>query len=412
MYMTVRSMPRNVVFVAPFPTETTLRFVRAAARLEDVRLLGVVQTPPAGSEARVYDDIVRVTDPLATSDIIEATELLRRRHGEPYRIVGIVEALMVQLAQAREHFRVPGTSPRVAELFRDKAMMKTALAEAGLPVARHQLVKSAADAIEFAGRVGFPMVLKPPAGMGAKATFRVSTIEALHRAVAGMGASESRPILAEEFLRGQEFSYETVTCAGVPRVDSISRYLPSCLEVLENDWIQWCVVLPRDIDGAEFKGARDMGKRAVQVLGLDDGMTHMEWFQRLDGSLAIGEIAQRPPGANITRMTGLAYDVDPYRAWARAVIDGDFDGPWERKYAVGCAFLRGMGRGRVAQLTGLHEAHEAAGKWIVEANLPTIGAPKSDGYEGDGYVIVRDPSTEVVEKLLAKIIQTIRVQYA
>ena len=35
-------MPRNVVFVAPFPTDITMRFVRAAARLPDVRLLGVV----------------------------------------------------------------------------------------------------------------------------------------------------------------------------------------------------------------------------------------------------------------------------------------------------------------------------------------------------------------------------------
>jgi len=405
-------MPRNVVFVAPFPTETTLRFVRAAARLEDVRLLGIVQTPPSGQDARYFDDIVRVTDPLSTSDIIDATEIFRRRHGAPHRIIGIVEALMVQLAQARTHFQVPGTSPRVAELFRDKAMMKDALRDGGLPVARHQLVRSQADAKKFAELVGFPMVLKPPAGMGAKATFRVSSPEALARAVEGMGASEQRPLLAEEFLRGREFSFETVTCGGKPQVDSIAHYLPTCLEVLENEWIQWCCMLPRDIGGEEYKEARAMGQRAVKTLGLDDGMTHMEWFQRADGSLVIGEIAQRPPGANITRMTGLAHDIDPYRAWARAVVDGQFDGPWERKFAVGCAFLRGMGRGRVAGVTGVHETHEAVGKWIVEANLPNLGAPKSDGYEGDGYVIVRDPSTAVVQKLLATIIDTIKVHYA
>jgi len=71
-----------------------------------------------------------------------------------------------------------------------------------------------------------------------------------------------------------------------------------------------------------------------------------------------------------------------------------------------------MGRGRVAGVTGVHETHEAVGKWIVEANLPNLGAPKSDGYEGDGYVIVRDPSTAVVQKLLATIIDTIKVHYA
>ena len=39
--------------------------------------------------------------------------------------------------------------------------------------------------------------------------------------------------------------------------------------------------------------------RAVKALGLETGFTHMEWFRRDDGSLAIGEIAARPPGAHI-----------------------------------------------------------------------------------------------------------------
>src|SRR5439155_6686143 len=145
-----RAMPRNVVFVAPFPTDITMRFVRAAARLPDVRLLGVVHTPPSGEDAGVYHDLVRVTDPLATQDIIDATEILRRKHGEPVRIIGILEAMMVQLAQARAHFGVPGTSPSVAELFRDKAKMKAALRAAGLPVARNRLLRGAADARAFA----------------------------------------------------------------------------------------------------------------------------------------------------------------------------------------------------------------------------------------------------------------------
>ncbi|HWE24628.1 MAG TPA: ATP-grasp domain-containing protein, partial [Myxococcales bacterium] len=324
-------MPRNVIFAAPFPTDITMRFVRAAARLPDVRLLGIVHTPPQGEDAGVYRDLVRVTDPLSTQDLIEATDILRRRHGHPDRIIGILEAMMVQLAQTRAHFSVPGTQPRVAELFRDKARMKSALREAGLPVARSRLIRGPDDARSFAEEVGFPLVLKPPAGMGAKSTWRVNSLEALLQGSAGMGASESRPVLAEEFLRGREFSFETVTLGGVPRVESISHYLPTCLEVLENPWIQWCCVLPRDVSGPEYDGARRMARGAIAALGLTDGMTHMEWFQRTDGTLAIGEIAQRPPGANITTMTGLAHGVDPFRAWVRAVVDGELEGSWERK---------------------------------------------------------------------------------
>ncbi len=404
-------MPRNVVFVAPFPTDVTMRFVRATSRLPDVRLLGVMHTLPTGEDLKLFDDIVRVTEPLHQKDTLEGVEVLRRRYGQPHRILGILEPMMVQLAEARARYGVPGTRPEVAELFRDKARMKDALRAAGLPVAAHKLVTSEADARAFAERVGFPMVLKPPAGMGAKATFRVSNLEALLKAVVGMRVSAESPVLAEEMLRGREFSFETITIDGKPRVSSISHYLPSCLEVLETPWIQWACILPREIEGAPYDGARAMGSAAIGALGLDTGMTHMEWFQKHDGSLAIGEIAQRPPGANISLMTGLAHGIDPYRAWARAVVDGELDAPWERKFAVGCAFLRGMGDGRVASVTGVGETNEAIGKYVAEAKLPTIGAPKSDSYEGDGYIVVRHESTEMVKKMIQKIIETVRVRY-
>jgi biotin carboxylase len=405
-------MPRNVVFVAPFPIETTMRFVRASARLADVRLLGVVHTPPEGDEARVYDDMVRVTQPLDQNDILEGIEVLRRRHGPIHRIIGILEPLMVQLAVARAKFGIPGTRPEVAELFRDKARMKDALRAAGLPVARHKLVCSDRDAHAFVEEVGFPMVLKPPAGMGAKATFRVTSTEALLRAVSGMRVSAESPVLAEELLRGREHSFETVTVGGRPAASSFSDYLPTCLDVVENAWIQWACILPRETSAPVYDSARKMGFAAIQALGLDSGMTHMEWFERDNGTLAIGEIAQRPPGANITRMTGLAHDIDPYRAWARAVVDDELDAPWHRKYAVGCAFLRGMGQGRVVGVSGVAAANEAVGRWVIESKLPTMGASKADTYEGDGYIIVRHESTDHVRACIKTIIETVKVHYA
>ncbi|MBX3199049.1 MAG: ATP-grasp domain-containing protein [Labilithrix sp.] len=405
-------MPRNVVFVAPFPIETTMRFVRAASKLDDVRLLGVCHTPPEGEDARLYHDVVRVTKPLDLQDVLDGVEVLRRRHGQPYRLIGILEPLMVELAEARARFGIDGTRPQVADLFRDKARMKDALRAAGLPVARHRLVTSEADARGFAEEVGFPMVLKPPAGMGAKATFRVSSLDALLRAVQGMRVDAGAPVLAEEMLRGQEHSFETITISGKAKTWSISDYLPSCLDVVENAWIQWANILPRELDAPVHDKARAMGFAAIEALGLDSGMTHMEWFEKPDGSLAIGEIAQRPPGANITRMTGLAHDIDPYRAWARAVVDNELDAPWTRKYAVGCAYLRGMGQGRIVQVTGVHEVHEAVGKWVMEAKLPSLGAIKADSYEGDGYVIVRHESTDAVRAMIKKIIETVKVHYA
>ena len=58
------------------------------------------------------------------------------------------------------------------------------------------------------------------------------------------------------------------------------------------------------------------GPAALRALGVRDALTHMEWFRRPDGSVAVSEVGARPPGAQLTSMLGYAHDIDFYRAWA------------------------------------------------------------------------------------------------
>ncbi len=402
----------NIVFVAPFPAETTLRFVRATKALGHGRLLGVVHTPPAGEDRSLFDDVARVDDPMDVGQLAAAVKSLAARHGRPDRILGILEPLQVELAKLREHFGVEGTDVRTAELFRDKALMKDALRAAGLPCARHRLLHSWKDAGAFIDEVGFPIVLKPPAGMACQATWRIHSADTLRRALDALEPRPGAPVLAEEFLVGTEHSLETTTIRGEVKMTTSTDYHPNPLEVVENDWIQWVVVAPRELDGPGVAEASDLARRAVAALGLGSGTTHMEWFRRADGTLAIGEIAARPPGANIVRLTGLAHDTSMYRVWARAVVDEAFDGPFERRYAAGSAFLRGLGRGRVLGTENIAEIQESLGDLVVEAKLPTVGASKSASYEGDGYILVRHQETDVVREAMRRIVSLARVRYA
>lgn len=401
---------RNVIFAAPFPSYDVMRFVRAVSRLDDVRLLGVFGR--VNDEVRACcDDVALVDDATDVEDLSEAVRLLTKKHGRPHRVVGINEVLMVQLAQVRERFDVPGTPVKTAVLFREKAAMKDALRAAGLPVARHALVRSTKDAEAFADSCGLPLVVKPPAGVGAKSTFRARTGDELRAVLECMPPSADRPVLLEELLLGTEHSFETLTVGGAPRAFSFSDYLPGCLEVLEHPWMQWVCRLPRELDRPVYERAKRAGIAAIRTLGLDDGMTHMEWFARPDGSIAIGEIAQRPPGPQLCQMTGVVNDVDIYRAWARAVIDGALDAPWSRRFAAATAWLRGVGSGRVSGVSGLREAHALLAPHLVEARLPVIGARKNDGYEGDGYVVLRHERTDTVTALIRAAIETLRVHY-
>jgi len=190
---------------------------------------------------------------------------------------------------------------------------------------------------------------------------------------------------------------------------SISRYLPTPLEVIENPWIQWAVLLPRDISGAEYDPIRSDGLRGLRALGLRTGLTHMEWFRRPAGDIAISEVAARPPGAQFTSLLSYAHDVDMYTAWAQLEILGEFAPP-ERRYAVGAAYLRGQGSGSVVAVHGLDRLQRELGELVIEADLPHRGQSPSGTYEGEGHVILRHPDTAVVEAGLRRVIELARVE--
>jgi biotin carboxylase len=283
------------------------------------------------------------------------------------------------------------------------------LREAGVPCARHQLVGEAREALAFADAVGFPLVAKPPAGAGAQQTYRLDDPAALHAWLQAVPPRREAPGLLEEFLVGEEHTFDSVTVGGKTVFSSIADYEPPPLEVLRNPWIQWTVLLPRDISGPQYSGIHEIGPAALQALGVQDALTHMEWFRRPDGSVAVSEVAARPPGAQLTSMIGYVHDVDLYRAWAELVVLGRFEPP-ERRFAAGTAYLRGMGRGRVHAVHGVEELQGQLGHLVVESRLPRPGQPVASGYEGQGYVIVRDHDTEVVRDALRRIVGGIRVE--
>ena len=141
-------------------------------------------------------------------------------------------------------------------------------------------------------------------------------------------------------------------------------------------------------------------------------MTHMEGFIDSAGRAWFTDATLRPAGARIAPMLAHAYDIDPYRAWARVAVDGCFDGPWERKYAAGTVFLRGLGAGTIQHVAGIEAVQHEFRHLLVDARWPQLGARKSATYTGDGFVTIRDPNTAVVQEALRQIAQLVRISYS
>src|SRR3954467_1877421 len=401
-------------FVAPYLLEATARFVRVAAELPDVRI-GLVTCEPVDrippDRRERLDAHWGVDDALDPRQLAWAVSGLAGQLGRVERLVGALEQLQVPLAQVRESLGIEGMDVRTAINVRDKSQMKETLQAAGIPCARHALVRSAGEATACAGQVGFPLVAKPPAGAGAQSTFRLDDGDMLRGWLAAVPLGEDSPALLEEFLTGEEHTFDSVTLGGSTVWSSIADYRPPPLEVLRNPWIQWTVLLPRDIAGPRYEGIHRWGPAALKALGVTDALTHMEWFARPDGSVAVSEVAARPPGAQLTSMHGYAHDFDMYTSWARLVVLGSFDPP-ERRFAAGTAYLRGMGRGRVRAVHGIEAVRQQIGPWWGEARLPQPGQPAATDYLGEGYLMVRDPDTAVVEDALHRIVSGVRVELA
>ena len=277
--------------------------------------------------------------------------------------------------------------------------MKEVLRAAGVPV-RPAPARAAApaEALAFADEVGFPLVAKPPAGAGAQATFRLDDADALRGWLRGRAAERrTRPALLEEFLAGEEHTFDSVTVGGHDRV-VVDRRLPPAAAggaAQPVDPVDGAAA-PRHRRPASTPASTMAGRRRCGRSGVTR-RAHPHGVVPPPGRLGRRLGGRRPgrPGAQLTSMHGYAHDFDLYRAWAELVILDRFDAAGAAvRGRDGVPARHGARAGaRGARRRGLQQQ---IGHLVVEARLPQPGQPAASDYMGEGYVIVRDPDTAVV----------------
>lgn len=402
-----------VLFASPFFKEDTPYFIDAMLKIPDCRL-GIISMDPLDNlEPRLRQQLAahwRIQDILDPAQLEWAARELTRVHGPAHRLLAINEQIQVPVAQVREVLGIEGMTADTVRGFRDKALMKERFRKANIPCARSCAAKSAKEAWAFVEEVGFPICVKPVDGAAAQSTYRVTSAEDLQDVLRARDPSNGQPLQLEEFVTGQEHSFESFSLDGKRLWHSLSRYIPTPLDVMRNPWIQWRIVLPKEIDSKQYDDISKVNQKALKALGMQTGMGHMEWFRRKDGSLAVGEVGCRPPGAQLITITNRAHDFDLFTQWTRLMVLGQFEAPKERKYAAGVAFLRGMGGGRVKSTHGLDRVLYEYGDLITDYKVPQVGQAASITYEGEGWVILRAKETATVEAALEDIVQSVRVE--
>ena len=383
----------RVVFIAPVYPPEMLQYTRGLAEV-GAEVYGVGDSPREAlpDVVRPYlHDYLQVPRILAEDDVMNrVTEWMRGKSVD--RVVSNWEPTVILAARLRERWGMPGMSVDAVRGFRDKQLMKERVRAAGLRVPKSRRVKSEAEMRAAAEEIGYPLVLKPIAGAGSADTYRVNDAKELDETIPKMrGVTEAS---CEEYIRGEEFTFDTVCIGGKPAFENVAAYLPKPLEARSEEWISPVIITVRDLAQKKLAPGLELGRKVLSALGMGDGFTHMEWFLTPSGEAIFGEIGCRPGGAHLVDQMNYTCDIDLFREWARVVCHGSFDTPTERKYNAGIVFKRAMGKGRISRITGLRDWLRACGPWVVEEKLLRPGTPRRNWRHtllSDGHVLVRHP---------------------
>lgn len=391
----------RVVFLAPsFPPEM-IQYTRGLAEV-GATVYGVGDAPREGlpREVRPYlHDYLQVPRIMDEDDVIErVTNWMRGK--EVDRVLANWEPLVILAARIRERWGMPGMSADAVLGFRDKELMKERVRAAGLRVPRSQRVRSEREIRAAAEFIGFPLILKPIAGAGSADTYRVGDQAELERVIPLMRYIAEAS--CEEYVEGEEFTFDTVCVEGRPVYENIAAYLPKPIEMRSLEWISPVIITVRDMYQPRLAAGVELGRSVLGALGMGTGFTHMEWFLTPKGEAVFGEIGCRPGGGHIVDQMNYTSDIDLFREWARVACWGAFEAAPERKYNAGIVFKRAQGQGRITRIEGLGQWLREAGKWCVEEQLLRPGTRRRDWKQtllSDGHVMVRHPEWAEAHRL-------------
>lgn len=401
----------NVLVLQPgFPAEIPY-YVRALAR-RGARVLGVGDVPASALPAvareglSAYLHVPRFWDGPSLMAALRDWNVPVRLD----RVECLWEPAMDLAAYVRMAFKLRGPDLAHARRFRDKHLMRSMLERAGVRQPRHARARTVAEVSAAADYVRFPLIIKPVDGAGSADTFRVDHARQLGKVLEGL--KHVPEVVLEEFVEGEEFTFDTICADGKILFHNILRYRPTMLESRSLEWVSPQNMILRDLDEPQYRAAYKLGESVLAVLDRGTGFSHMEWKLTPQGEVVFLEIAARPPGGMTGELINYSCDFDVYEFWAESVLRGRALGPWTRKYNVAMIFKRAQGHGRIQRIVGLDEMVQRFGAHVVRHDLLPPGAPRRDWKQtllSDGFVILRHPELDAATKMSAWVAENVRL---
>jgi biotin carboxylase len=233
----------------------------------------------------------------------------------------------VTVAAVASAMGLPGLNPEAALKASQKIVRQRCFKDSGVPAPRFGAAASPAEAIELAGAIGWPVVVKPADGAGSRGVQKVGSpaemgkaIEEIHR------CSSTREFLIEEFLTGTEHSIEGIVLSGEIYWTGFSDRNYDKKEIYPPFFLEDGDTLPTILEADVVCDVKTVAAAAVRALGIDWGPVKgdilvdergprmLEMAARLSGDYFCNETVPLHNGVNVVEAVmalALGEPVDP-----------------------------------------------------------------------------------------------------
>ncbi|HEU0335346.1 MAG TPA: hypothetical protein VFR43_02265 [Gaiellaceae bacterium] len=272
------------------------------ARELGLRVAAVDRNPEAAGLPEA--DVAEIVDFADVEAVVEVA----RRHAVDGALTISADRAVPVVAAVTERLGLPTIGTATAHRMTHKVAMRRVLADAGVPQPAFAAVRTLAEARAALEATGVPAVLKPADSGGQRAVFRVEAVDDVERHLhAALAESPSNEAIVESFRDGLELNGIVVARGGEAHVLTLSdRLRPPGIGF----GVGWIHVYPASIYGDQLELAERVAERAVEALGLRDGIAFPQLIADDDGGVAVVEVAARIPGGQMADLVRHAVGVD------------------------------------------------------------------------------------------------------
>ena len=332
---------KNFVFISPnFPAS----YWKFCAELKNngMRVLGIGDCPYDELKQELRDSLheyFKVSSLENYDEVFKAVAFFTYKYGKIDWLESNNEYWLERDAKLRTEFHITtGFMEGDMEKVKCKSAMKAYYAKAGIPTARYHIVEGYEDAVAFANKVGYPVVVKPDNGVGASHTYRLRSDEDVRNFI---DTKDSNIYVMEEQVNGTVTTYDAIIGANGQALFESGNVTPHSLMDVVNDGGESLYYLHKEVP----EDVRDVGLRTVEAFGVKSRFVHLEFFRLNEDQEGLGkkddlvglEVNMRPAGGYTPDMYNYGYETDVYKIWADMIcFDESTKPPGTLRF---CAFV-------------------------------------------------------------------------